>query len=337
VGYREDPPSLGSFRRATSDPGEPSVGAPLVRTGVLPGRRVGSTIAVDRLAPSVPFRLETPETPEAAVRMLADAAEGTVTVVAGGTDLLLDLDAGRTDPSTVLSLRRLPWAGISWSDTGVRIGSLRSLRDVELSNEVVSGLPGLHEAVRAVGSVPLRRQATLGGNIVRGSSASDLLPILLALEAKIGLFGPEGARVVALDELLDRPRRPRLRPGELLAWIDLPRVSPSAFAWQRVRPANDISQVSVAAARSRDGTGWRIALGGVPGVPRRLPEVEQLLNAPLPSDAAIEAAGARTEQVAPFGSDRRASAPYRLRVAGVLARRAIALARSRIPASGGTP
>jgi CO/xanthine dehydrogenase FAD-binding subunit len=281
------------------------------------------------------FVLQTPSSPEEAIRALAGSPPGSVAVLAGGTDLLLDVEAGRARPGLVLSLRRLPWRGIELDEERVRIGSLAPLRSLERHPGLRDGLPGLWEAVRAVGSPPLRQRATLGGNIVRGAPASDLLPILLALEARVGLTGPEGSRELPLGALLDRPRRPKLRPAELVEWVELRREPAAAFVWQRVRPANDISQVGVAAARSARGGGWNVALGGFPGVPARLPEVERELAGAELSEERVRAAAAAAERTRLFGTDRRASADYRDRVAGILTGRALRLVRSRRPGGPG--
>lgn len=285
----------------------------------------------------MPFELLAPQDPPEAVRLLAAAAPGSVVVLAGGTDLLNDLETGRVAPRTVLSLRHLPWRELSRRDGRLRIGSLRPLREVERDPALRAMLPGLYDAIRAVGSMALRQRATFGGNLGRSSPASDLLPILLALEAEVGLFGPAGSRRVPLAELLDRPRQPALRPAELVEWIELPEHAACAYVWQRVRPANDISQVGVAVAFSERAGAWRVALGGAPAVPMRLPEAEAPLAAARPDDAALEAASEAAARSAPFGSDRRASEAYRRLAVRVLTRRALAQARDGPSASAGGP
>jgi CO/xanthine dehydrogenase FAD-binding subunit len=283
------------------------------------------------------FELAAPRDPSEAVRILAEAPPGSVAVLAGGTDLLLDVESGRIAPQRVLSLRHLPWRELTRRDGRLRIGSLRPLREIERDPWLRRGLPGLFEAVRAVGSVALRQRATFGGNVVRGAPASDLLPILLALDAEVGLYGPAGGRRLPLAKLLDRPRRPALGAAELVEWIEVPEQAPSAFVWQRVRPANDISQVGVAVARVEAEGPWRVALGGAPSVPARLPEAEAALLAALPDDDAVRAASEAAARSAPFGTDRRASESYRRLVVKVLTQRALALARARAGGGGAAP
>lgn len=283
------------------------------------------------------FRYECPATAEAAIRALAGAAPGTVAVLAGGTDLLLDIDAGRLAPTVVLSLARLPWRELERRDGRLRIGSLRPLREIEKDERIAGDLPGLFQAIRAVGSPALRNRATMGGNIGRSASASDLIPVLLALDARVELVGPEGVRTVPTDALLAGSRRPGLGPGELVRAIDLPSAAPSAYAWQRVRPAHDISQVGVAVAFDPGSGMWRIAVGGVAPVPQRIPSAETGLAGPTPEAGAIDAAAERASTAAPLASDRRATESYRRQVVRVLTARAIRDAVGRGAPSGAGP
>ena len=281
------------------------------------------------------FRLEVPGTVEEAVRSLSGAAPGTVAVLAGGTDLLLDIGLGRATPARVISLRKLPWRSVERRAGRLEIGSLAPLHLLEVDPALPRDLPGLYEAVRAVGSVALRSRATLGGNVVRSSSASDLLPMLLALGAEIGLVGPSGRRTLPIHEFLDRPRRPAMAAEELVERIVLPERAPSSFRWQRVRPANDVSQVSVAVART--AAGWRVALGGIAPVPALVPEAAALLGEKEPGPAAIHDAAVAAGTAARFVSDQRATEAYRRLVVRVLTERALTRALGRPPAPEGGP
>ena len=276
------------------------------------------------------FALRHPATVRAAVAAAAAAPEGTLAVLAGGTDLLLDIDRGRAHHSELLSLARLPWRRHTWSATALAIGATEPLRALERDVRVRERLPGLYQAIRAVGGVALRERATLGGNVARSAPASDLLPILLAYDARIDLVGPKGPRSVDLDAFLAEPRRPALGRGELIASVRIERARDSEYRWQRVRPANDVSQVGVAVVRSDAAPYWRVALGGVPPRAMRLRDVEAQLARASPTDAEIEVAAQTAAREAPFVSDQRASESYRKRVVTVLVRRSVRalLARS---------
>ncbi len=269
------------------------------------------------------FALLHPSTPEEAVGLLARSARVETAVLGGGTDLLFDLGAGRAEPKRVVSLRDLPWRFLRWEEDALSIGSTLPLRALERDPELRRRIPGLWEAVREVGSPALRNRATLGGNLGRSSPASDLLPVLLALEAQVRLIGPKGPRELPVDTFLQESRNPALGPAELIESIRIPEPAPSSYLWQRVQPMNDISQVGVATAYLSTAPHWRIALGGIQPRPRRLVEAEGLLPSARPGAFEIELAAQEAARRAPFITDRRASEAYRRRLVTVLVRRAI--------------
>ncbi|MFY9716674.1 MAG: FAD binding domain-containing protein [Thermoplasmata archaeon] len=269
------------------------------------------------------FDLIAPRTADEASAELRSLPPGEALVLAGGTDLLLDVDQGRATPRRVVSLRRLPWRTLDWNAGALVIGSTLPLRALETDPDLPQRLPGLYEAVRAVGSAALRSRATLGGNLGRAAPASDLIPVLLVLDAEVDLIGPDGSRTESVDRFVRASRSTTLGRAELIRSVRIPESRPSAFVWQRVRPVNDISQVSVAAAFSPSERAWRIALGGVPPRPVRLSEAEAGLAGPRPPSDSIariaEAVGRHPSLV----GDRRASDEYRRRLAATLFVRAI--------------
>ena len=269
------------------------------------------------------FTLVTPPTVEAAIAELAAGAPGEVVVLAGGTDLMFDLDAARARARRVLSLRKLPWRTLDWNGAILTVGSTLPLRSLEQDPEVARHHPGLYQAIRAVGGVPLRHRATLGGNLGRAAPASDLLPVLLVLDAEVDLVGPSGARMLSVDRFLHASRTTALAPGELIRSVRFPEPRPSAYLWQRVRPANDISQIAVAAALSPSDRRWRLAVGGFPPRPARLPEAEAMLRSPTPSEAEVRAAAEHAAHHLPIVSDRRASEEYRRHLVAALIGRAV--------------
>jgi len=270
------------------------------------------------------FHLVTPASEEGVLAELATGPPGTVALLAGGTDLLADVDEGRTHPRTVISLRRLPWATHAWGPDGLTIGSTEPLRALEQDPRLSERLPALAQAIAAVGSPALRRQATVGGNLGRAAPSSDLAPALLALDAEVELLGPAGTRVLPLTGFLLASRRTALRADELIRSVRLPEVRrASAYLWQRVRPANDISQIGVAVAYSVRRARWRISLGGVPPRAVDAPEAEAPLEGARPSEAAVRAAADRLAAHPALVSDRRATEEHRRRLASVLCARAV--------------
>jgi xanthine dehydrogenase small subunit len=276
-----------------------------------------------------PFSLLAPATEEEALALLAEGRSGSLAVLAGGTDLLVDLEERRLVPERVLSLRRLPWRTHAWEGDGLHLGSTEPLVDLEADPELAVRFPALAEAIAAVGSPALRRQATVGGNLGRAAPASDLTPVLLVLDAEVELLGPSGARWCPVDAFLRASRETDLRPGELIRSVRLPEPRPaSAYLWQRVRPANDISQIGVAVAFSPGDRRWRVGLGGVPPRPVLVPEVARELAGPQPSRQEILAASEVLGGHPGLVTDRRATEEHRRRLASALCSRALRSVRA---------
>jgi len=269
------------------------------------------------------FSLVTPPSVDAAVAELATSAPGEVVVLAGGTDLMFDLEFARAAPKRVISLRRLPWRTLDWNGPVLTVGSTLPLRSLEQDPEVARRHPGLLEALRAVGGVPLRHRATLGGNLGRAAPASDLLPVLLALDAEVDLVGPHGARTLSVDRFLVGSRRTALGTGELIRAVRFPEPRPSAYLWQRVRPANDISQIAAAAARSPADGQWRLAVGGIPPRAVRLADAEVALPSATPPPEEVRRAAEQAARMLPIVADRRASEEYRRHLVATLIERAV--------------
>jgi aerobic carbon-monoxide dehydrogenase medium subunit len=265
----------------------------------------------------------TPGTPDEAIAMLRASAPGEAAVLAGGTDLLFDLDDERFAPRRVISLRRLPWKTLDWNGASLTIGSTLPLRSLENDPAVRSRIPGLYAAVRAVGSVALRHQATLGGNLGRSAPASDLVPVLLALDAEVDLVGPRRERRLSVDEFVIESRKTALEHGELIRSVRIPEARPSAYLWQRVRPFHDISHMAVAVAFSPSRSRWRVVVSGFPPRPLLVPEAEDVLDGPAPSDAAIQRAAEALVRHAPIVADKRASEEYRRQLVRPLLNRAV--------------
>ncbi|HYK92814.1 MAG TPA: FAD binding domain-containing protein [Thermoplasmata archaeon] len=279
----------------------------------------------------MPFSLLIPDTPGEAIQLLAEPGAPPTTVLAGGTDLLFDLSGPRPEHRRVVSLRRLPWRTVGWNGSTLSIGSTAPLSDLEGDPRVRRDLPGLWSAVRAVGGVPLRHRATMGGNLARAAPVSDLIPILLALDARVHLIGVGGPRTLSVSELIRGPRSTALGPAELIESVEVPEPRPSAYLWQRVRPANDISQVGVAAAWSPSLGRWRIAAGGLGPVPTRMVGAESLLDTHRPTSEIVARAAVVAAEQAEVSGDKRATEDYRRRVLEVLIVRAV---KSSLPAGG---
>lgn len=248
---------------------------------------------------------------------------GNVTVLAGGTDLMPQTQAGRMRFQPVLmNVRRVPeLMGIVEQGAVLRIGALVTITELLESALVRERLGMLWQACDHFASDQIRNVATVGGNLCNASPAGDTLVPLLALDARVVLAAkPNGAlqtRRVPLAEFLLGPGRTCRGPAELLAAVEVP-LPPAGFAGEfykhGTRPGLDIAAISIAAGARRDGAvlrDVRVAFGAVAPTPIRAPRTEAALEGRAPDAATLEAAvQAALEEVHPI-SDVRATDWYR--------------------------
>ncbi len=253
-------------------------------------------------------------------------------VIAGGTDLVLNLRARLLDPEYVIDITGIPALGrIEQHDGGVRIGSAVTVRDVSESPLIKERYPLLATACSLIGSVGIRNVATIGGNVCRASPSSECSPPLLCLGAEARIVGPGGERTICLDECFLGPGCTTLEPDEVLCEILLPpsaAVAKGVYLKHSQRGSIDLAIVGVAAVgtfAASDGTcdDIKIALGAVAPTPLRARGAERVLQGKVLDDglvaAAAEAAGAEARPI----SDVRASAEYRQKMVGVFVQRAL--------------
>ena len=236
------------------------------------------------------------------------------TILAGGTDLMVEINFGHRRPDAVIALRRVAelqelngsiGAGVTWAR--LESGPYRSLA----------------QAARTVGSPQIRAAGTIGGNLGTASPAGDGLPFLAALDAVVELQSATGVRRLRWDEFLTGPKMNALRPGELIRAIVLPDEIPERqeFGKVGVRNAMVISAVMATVMRFEDGR-TRVAVGSVGPTTMRAHAAEQMISAESnPSEAALaEFQRLVSEEVRPI-TDHRSTESYRRHAAGVVARR----------------
>jgi CO/xanthine dehydrogenase FAD-binding subunit len=252
--------------------------------------------------------------PEGLSEALAALDDG-VTPLAGGTDLMVEVNFGHARPERVLALRRVPELR-EWD--GSRIGAGVTWRRIERD-----GPRALAQAARTVGSPQIRNAATIGGNIATASPAGDGLPFLAAVDAHIALSAAGGSREVPWDEFFTGVKKTARQPDELVVAVVLPDDLPERheFAKVGVRNAMVISTVSCVVTRRPDGT-TTVALGSVAPTPMRARRAEEMISAEAdPSPSALdEFARLVSEEVRPI-TDHRSTEAYRRHASGVLARR----------------
>jgi carbon-monoxide dehydrogenase medium subunit len=271
------------------------------------------------------FAYHRPATVQEACRILA--AEPRAAVLAGGTDLMVHLTQswrGKRPPA-VVNVKRIPGLdAVQVTDRALRLGALATLSTLVEHPVIRAEYPVLPFAARYMGSPAIRNLATVGGNLCNGSPAADLPPVLLALDAEVGIAGPGGERRLPLAGFFRGPGQTALGPGELLVWIEVPRRRPSwPIRYERldVRRAMDIA---IAGAAVSVGPGEaRVALCAVAPTPLRATEAEAVLAGQGLTSAAVERAAALAMAAARPISDVRATAEYRRRMVGVLVRRGL--------------
>jgi len=263
-------------------------------------------------------------------------------VLAGGTDVMVAVNAGSLRFDSVVALRAIDELKQVDVDAGrglVRIGAGVTYTRL-LAGDVVSTVPALAQAARTVGSPQIRNAGTIGGNLATASPAGDTLPVLVALDARVEIASVAGRRTVPVQELLTGPKRTSLRPGELITAVTVPIVrGHQEYRKVGVRNAMVIAVASVAAVVDLERRSVAIGLGSVGPVPLRAPDAEVWMAGRLgwrddgvaldePGDldqfAALVAAAARPID------DHRGSAAYRRHAVGVMAARCLRSALSRL-------
>jgi CO/xanthine dehydrogenase FAD-binding subunit len=291
--------------------------------------------------------VESPRTLEEAYALLADGRSWRP--IAGGTDLMVELAAGRGEPpDRVLDLSRIrAIRGVSLEPRILVLGALTTYTDLRRSVLASEIAPALVEAAASVGAAQIQNRGTIGGNLATASPAGDVLPVLLALDAEIVLGGPRGERAVPVADFFLAYRRTALAPDELILRVRIPIVPGREVRFRKVgtRRAQAISKVSVALAwrevadeaapapeapeapgptRVRGvWTGVRVALGSVAAVPVRAAATEAVLEGAQPTPEVADAAvRALAGELAPI-DDIRSTATYRREVAARVLHRLI--------------
>jgi len=277
-----------------------------------------------------------PATLAEAVAAMAGAGGG-ARALAGGTDLMAQMRAGRLQPGLIVDLKRIPeLLGVRADGGGFIIGAATPCAVLGEHSALTRAWPGVVEAACLIGSTQVQGRASLGGNLCNASPAADSVPALVAAGASCLIAGPGQPREVPVETLQSGPGRHSLQPGELLVAIRLPaRPAHSGDAYLRLIPRTemDIAVVGAAVSLTLDGQGLvsaaRVALGAVAPTTLRVDEAaDALIGTRLDEPALVRLESAARAACRPI-DDKRGTADYRTKVAGVLARRAALIAYER--------
>ena len=260
-------------------------------------------------------------------------------ILAGGTDLLVELKHAVHDPEMIVDVSRLrELKEIAVKDDGLHIGALATHGDIMASPIIRDMFPALVDAAHSIGAVQTRNLGTLGGNLITCVPSMDSGPTLMALEATLTVANASGQRRMTLAELFVGPRRTSLKPGDLLIDIVIPKENlgkRAAFEKFGLRKGQALALVNAAAAFFNDKGNFRsprIALGAVAPVVIRAPKAEAYLEGRKISAEAMAEAGRIAATEAKPISDFRAGAEYRRDLIAVLVKRALGSALARAAA-----
>jgi CO/xanthine dehydrogenase FAD-binding subunit len=258
--------------------------------------------------------------------LAALAADPSSQLLAGGTDLMVEVNFGHRRPSSVVSLKHVAELhGFSVGVDTIRIGAGCTWTEL-LDPQIVAAAPALAEASRTVGSPQIRNAGTIGGNVATCSPAGDGLPVLSALDATVEVASSSGVRRQSIHEFMVGVKRTTLQPGEFVTAIEIPVVHGyQGYAKVGVRNAMVISACGVCLVR--DAAGTRVALGAVGPTIIRARSAEGWLGDQALTDEVIAEFGQRVADEARPIDDHRSTAEYRRHAIGVMAKRLLGRAR----------
>jgi carbon-monoxide dehydrogenase medium subunit len=277
-----------------------------------------------------------PTTVDEAVRMLAGSA-GLAKPLSGGTDLLVQLRSGRMRPEAIVDLKRIPGLiGIREEGAEFVIGAATPGSVVYENEALHKAWPGIVEGLDLIGSQQIQGRASLAGNLCNASPAADSVPAMIAARANCVIAGPNGRRTAEVEAIVTGPGRTSLAKGEFIVEFRVPKPKPhQSDAYLRFIPRTemDIAVVGVAVNVTLDGNGVctdaRVVLGAVAPTQIVCEEAAKVLIGHKLDDATNAALDAAAGRACNPITDKRGTIEYRIKVAGVLARRAAKIAFER--------
>jgi carbon-monoxide dehydrogenase medium subunit len=276
----------------------------------------------------VELKYEAPNSLQAAVSLLAGAT-GAARVLAGGTDVIVQMETDLIEPQLLVDIKKIPEVRqITAEDGGFRIGAAVPGMEIMDHAALCKAWPGVVDGVKLIGSIQVRGRASIGGNLCNASPAADSVPALIAAGAVARVIGPNGIREVPVEQIPIAPGKTSLAKGEIIASFFLPpRLALSGDAYQRFTPRTemDIAVVGVGISLTLDGGGTctaaRVALGAVAPTALLVKEAADALIGTRVDDAALDRLAKAASAACRPIDDKRGTKEYRIKVAGVLAKR----------------
>lgn len=274
------------------------------------------------------LRYEAPGSLAEAVRLLA-AATGPARALAGGTDLIVQMENDLLEPELLVDLKRVPdLRVIRQENGGFRIGSAVTGMEMIEHAGLCATWPGLIDGVKLIGSIQVKGRATMAGNLCNASPGADSVPPLVAAGAIARVTGPGGTRETPVENIPVGPGKTSLAPGEIIESFFLPaRPRNSGDAYLRFTPRTemDIAVVGVAINLTLDDAGLctqaRVALGAVAPTVLLVDECARALIGSRVDDASIDQMAAAAAAACKPIDDKRGTREFRIKLASVLAKR----------------
>ena len=261
-------------------------------------------------------------------------------ILAGGTDLIVQVREARRDVDWMIDIKSIPEVNVLDynADTGLTLGAAVECYKIYAIDEICNAYPGLVDATKIIGGTAIQGRAAVGGNVCNASPAADCIPPLIVLNASCVIAGPNGERELPIEQFCTGPGQTAFENGEMLVSMKIPApASNSSSFYLRFIPRNemDIAVVGAGASVTLDDAkqtivSARIALGAVAPTPLFAEGASALLAGREVSDAAIDEAVGAAQAIARPISDMRGTAEQRTHLVGVLTRRALNGAIQRI-------
>jgi carbon-monoxide dehydrogenase medium subunit len=278
------------------------------------------------------FEYLAPKTVKECIALLSQYGEK-AKVIAGGTDLISQMKWGEIKPDYLISLSQIPNLNeIQFSSpTGLKLGALVKIGEIERSEIIKKHYPILAQAASVLGSVEIRNRGTVGGNLCNAAPSADMAPSLLVLDAKAVIASQSGEKIIPLEDFFVGPGKTILSNHEFLVRLEVPPMKPNSFGEYikiGIRKTMDIAVVGVAVLITLDHGNHtceeaRLGLGAVAPTPIRAKQAEGVLKGKKLNEELIElAAKTASDEASPL-NDIRSSEKYRRYMIQTLTRRAI--------------
>jgi CO/xanthine dehydrogenase FAD-binding subunit len=282
------------------------------------------------------LRYEAPPSLGDAVALLARAS-GPSRILAGGTDVIVQMETDLIEPELLVDIKKIPeLRQIAVENGSFQVGAAVTGMELTAHEAFCKAWPGVVDGVKLIGSMQIKGRATMGGNLCNASPAADSVPALIAAGAVARVAGPNGTREVPVENIATGPGKTSLAKGEIVvSFLFPPRPARVGDAYLRMTPRTemDIAVVGVGINLALDSAGMctaaRVSLGAVAPIVLLVKEAGAALIGSRIDAAALEALAETASAACRPIDDKRGTKEYRVKVAGVLAKRTALLALDR--------